>query len=221
MRAAAACGAVRSSRSVPPGPPRTSGRVRRAESTRSSTRLASLTPGGARGAQPAHGRGGLRAQSRAQPRPPPPWKPSTAAASTPGGRAMHDPRDRRPRLLGRILATLSRRTRRSEPLRASRTDVPPRSSTTWRRLCAAGRRRIEGRLLGHEGCSRRPARRHWSWATRSATGGGLRLSSTTTRRITVSPGEREGDPSWSTAPLSACYRVASTAVTGPRGGRGS
>jgi D-alanyl-D-alanine carboxypeptidase/D-alanyl-D-alanine-endopeptidase (penicillin-binding protein 4) len=85
-----------------------------------------------------------------------------------------------------------------------------------------GVRRIEGRLLGHEGLFTGDRRGDdWSWGD-LVWGYGAEVSALSfndnTAVITVSPGEREGEPIVvDRVPPSAYYRVASTAVTGPRG----
>jgi D-alanyl-D-alanine carboxypeptidase/D-alanyl-D-alanine-endopeptidase (penicillin-binding protein 4) len=86
-----------------------------------------------------------------------------------------------------------------------------------------GVRRIEGRLVGHEGLFTGDRRGDdWSWGD-LVWGYGAEVSALSfndnTAVITVSPGEREGDPIVvDRVPASAYYRVTSTAVTGPRGG---
>jgi D-alanyl-D-alanine carboxypeptidase/D-alanyl-D-alanine-endopeptidase (penicillin-binding protein 4) len=90
-------------------------------------------------------------------------------------------------------------------------------------LRQAGVRRIEGRLLGHEGLFTGDRRGDdWSWGD-LVWGYGAEVSALSFNDnvavITVSPGEREGEPIVvDRAPPSSYYRVASTAVTGPRGG---
>ena len=84
-----------------------------------------------------------------------------------------------------------------------------------------GVRRIEGRLLGHEGLFKGDRRGDdWSWGD-LVWGYGAEVSALSfndnTAVLTVSPGEREGDPIVvDRVPPSLYYRVASTAVTGPR-----
>ena len=90
-------------------------------------------------------------------------------------------------------------------------------------LRQAGVRRIEGRLLGHEGLFTGDRRGDdWSWGD-LVWGYGAEVSALSFNDnvavITVSPGEREGEPIVvDRAPPSSYYRVASTAITGPRGG---
>ena len=90
-------------------------------------------------------------------------------------------------------------------------------------LRQAGVRRIEGRLVGHEGLF--PGERRgddWSWGD-LVWGYGAEVSALSfndnVAELTVAPGEREGEPIVvDRLPATAYYRVASTAVTGPRGG---
>lgn len=86
-----------------------------------------------------------------------------------------------------------------------------------------GVRRIEGRVIGHEGLF--PGERRgedWSWGD-LVWGYGAEVAALSfndnVATLTVSPGEREGDPIVvDRVPASAYYRVMSTALTGPRGG---
>jgi D-alanyl-D-alanine carboxypeptidase/D-alanyl-D-alanine-endopeptidase (penicillin-binding protein 4) len=86
-----------------------------------------------------------------------------------------------------------------------------------------GVRRIEGRLIGHEGLFTGDRRGDdWSWGD-LVWGYGAEVSALSFNDnvavLTVAPGEREGDPIVvDRAPASAYYRVTSIAVTGPRGG---
>jgi serine-type D-Ala-D-Ala carboxypeptidase/endopeptidase (penicillin-binding protein 4) len=86
-----------------------------------------------------------------------------------------------------------------------------------------GVRRIEGRLVGHEGLFTGDRRgSDWSWGD-LVWGYGAEVSALSfndnTAVVTVSPGEREGDPIVvDRVPPSAYYRVTSTATTGPRTG---
>ncbi len=90
-------------------------------------------------------------------------------------------------------------------------------------LRQAGVRRIEGRLIGHEGLF--PGERRgddWTWGD-LVWGYGAEVSALSfndnVATLTVAPGEREGDPILvDRVPASAYYRVLSTAVTGRRGG---
>lgn len=87
----------------------------------------------------------------------------------------------------------------------------------------AGVRRIEGRLIGHEGLFQGDRRGDdWSWGD-LVWGYGAEVSALSfndnVATLTVAPGEREGDPIVvDRVPASAYYRVASAAVTGARGG---
>jgi D-alanyl-D-alanine carboxypeptidase/D-alanyl-D-alanine-endopeptidase (penicillin-binding protein 4) len=84
-----------------------------------------------------------------------------------------------------------------------------------------GVRRIEGRVIGHEGLFSGDRRGDdWAWND-LVWGYGAEVSALSfndnVAAITVSPGEREGDPIVvDRAPASAAYAVVSTAVTGPR-----
>jgi D-alanyl-D-alanine carboxypeptidase/D-alanyl-D-alanine-endopeptidase (penicillin-binding protein 4) len=86
-----------------------------------------------------------------------------------------------------------------------------------------GVRRIEGRLIGHEGLFTGDRRGDdWSWGD-LVWGYGAEVSALSFNDnvavLTVAPGEREGDPIVvDRVPASAYYRVTSSAVTGPRGG---
>jgi len=86
-----------------------------------------------------------------------------------------------------------------------------------------GVRRIEGRLIGHEGLFKGDRRGDdWSWGD-LVWGYGAEVSALSfndnTAVLTVAPGEREGDAIVvDRLPATAYYRVVSTAVTGPRGG---
>ncbi len=86
-----------------------------------------------------------------------------------------------------------------------------------------GVRRIEGRLIGHEGLFSGDRRGDdWSWGD-LVWGYGAEVSALSFNDnvavLTVGPGEREGDPIViDRVPASAYYRVTSSAVTGPRGG---
>ena len=90
-------------------------------------------------------------------------------------------------------------------------------------LRQAGVRRIVGRLIGHEGLF--PGERRgddWTWND-LVWGYGAEVSALSfndnVAELTVAPGEREGDPIVvDRAPVTAYYRVTSTAVTGPRAG---
>jgi PBP4 family serine-type D-alanyl-D-alanine carboxypeptidase len=89
-------------------------------------------------------------------------------------------------------------------------------------LRAAGVRRIEGRLLGHEGAFRGERRgADWGWED-LVWWYGSEVSALSLNdgcaQITVAPGERAGDPViLERSPLSAYYRVISTATTSPAG----
>jgi D-alanyl-D-alanine carboxypeptidase/D-alanyl-D-alanine-endopeptidase (penicillin-binding protein 4) len=84
-------------------------------------------------------------------------------------------------------------------------------------------RRIEGRLVGHEGLFSGDRRGDdWAWGD-LVWGYGAEVSALSfndnTATITVTPGEREGDPiRVERIPASDYYEVVSTATTGPRGG---
>jgi serine-type D-Ala-D-Ala carboxypeptidase/endopeptidase (penicillin-binding protein 4) len=86
-----------------------------------------------------------------------------------------------------------------------------------------GVRRIEGRVIGHEGLFSGDRRGDdWSWGD-LVWGYGAEISALSfgdnVAVVTASPGEREGDPIVvDRVPVSAYYRVTSTAVTGRRGG---
>jgi D-alanyl-D-alanine carboxypeptidase/D-alanyl-D-alanine-endopeptidase (penicillin-binding protein 4) len=86
-----------------------------------------------------------------------------------------------------------------------------------------GVRRIEGRLVGHEGLFSGDRRGDdWSWGD-LVWGYGAEVSALSfndnVAAITVAPAEREGDPiAVDRVPASESYTVTSTAVTGPRGG---
>ena len=86
-----------------------------------------------------------------------------------------------------------------------------------------GVRRIEGRLVGHDGLFSGDRRgEDWSWGD-LVWGYGAEVSALSfndnVAAITVTPGEREGDPiAVDRVPASAAYEVTSTAVSGPRGG---
>jgi len=90
-------------------------------------------------------------------------------------------------------------------------------------LRQAGVRRIVGRLIGHEGLF--PGERRgddWAWND-LVWGYGAEVSALSfndnVAELTVAPGEHEGDPIVvDRAPVTAYYRVTSTAVTGPRSG---
>lgn len=90
-------------------------------------------------------------------------------------------------------------------------------------LRQAGVRRIEGRLIGHEGLFSGERRGDdWSWGD-LVWGYGAEVSALSfndnVASVTVRPGEHEGEPIViERDPPSAYYRVVSTAVTGPRGG---
>ncbi|HEV7503230.1 MAG TPA: D-alanyl-D-alanine carboxypeptidase/D-alanyl-D-alanine-endopeptidase [Vicinamibacteria bacterium] len=89
-------------------------------------------------------------------------------------------------------------------------------------LRQAGVRRIEGRLLGHEGLFAGDRRGDdWSWDD-LVWGYGAEVSALSFNdnvvTLTVTPAAHEGEPIViDRDPPSAYYRVASTAVTGPRG----
>jgi D-alanyl-D-alanine carboxypeptidase/D-alanyl-D-alanine-endopeptidase (penicillin-binding protein 4) len=89
-------------------------------------------------------------------------------------------------------------------------------------LRAAGVRRIEGRLVGHEGLFGGDRRGDdWGWGDLvwwyGAEVSALSFNDNCAD-LTATPGEREGDPvAVDRAPASAYYRVVSTAVTGARG----
>ena len=86
-----------------------------------------------------------------------------------------------------------------------------------------GVRRIEGRLVGHEGLFTGDRRGDdWSWGD-LVWGYGAEVSALSFNDnvavVTVTPGEREGDPIVvDRGPPARTTRVTSTAVTGPRGG---
>lgn len=86
-----------------------------------------------------------------------------------------------------------------------------------------GVRRIEGRLVGHEGLFSGDRRGDdWSWGD-LVWGYGAEVSALSfndnVASVTVTPAEREGDPiAVDRVPVSEYYTVTSTAVTGPRGG---
>jgi D-alanyl-D-alanine carboxypeptidase/D-alanyl-D-alanine-endopeptidase (penicillin-binding protein 4) len=86
-----------------------------------------------------------------------------------------------------------------------------------------GVRRIEGRLVGHEGLFSGDRRGDdWSWGD-LVWGYGAEVSALSfadnVAVVTVTPAEREGDPvAVDRVPVSESYTVTSTAVTGPRGG---
>jgi serine-type D-Ala-D-Ala carboxypeptidase/endopeptidase (penicillin-binding protein 4) len=86
-----------------------------------------------------------------------------------------------------------------------------------------GVRRIEGRLVGHEGLFSGDRRGDdWSWGD-LVWGYGAEVSALSFNDnvaiVTVTPAEREGDPiAVDRVPVSDYYTVTSTAVTGPRGG---
>jgi D-alanyl-D-alanine carboxypeptidase/D-alanyl-D-alanine-endopeptidase (penicillin-binding protein 4) len=85
-----------------------------------------------------------------------------------------------------------------------------------------GVRRIEGRVVGHEGLFAGDRRgEDWSWGD-LVWGYGAEISALSfndnVATITVTPGEREGDPiAVDRAPASAVFSVTSSGVTGPRG----
>jgi serine-type D-Ala-D-Ala carboxypeptidase/endopeptidase (penicillin-binding protein 4) len=86
-----------------------------------------------------------------------------------------------------------------------------------------GVRRIEGRLVGHEGLFAGDRRgEDWSWGD-LVWGYGAEVSALSFNDnvavLTVTPGEREGDPILvDRVPASAAFSVTSSAVSGPRGG---
>jgi D-alanyl-D-alanine carboxypeptidase/D-alanyl-D-alanine-endopeptidase (penicillin-binding protein 4) len=86
-----------------------------------------------------------------------------------------------------------------------------------------GVRLIDGRIIGHEGLFAGDRRgEDWSWGD-LVWGYGAEVSALSfndnVATITVTPGEREGDPILvGRVPASAAYEVVSTAVTGARGG---
>jgi D-alanyl-D-alanine carboxypeptidase/D-alanyl-D-alanine-endopeptidase (penicillin-binding protein 4) len=90
-------------------------------------------------------------------------------------------------------------------------------------LRQAGVRRIEGRVIGHEGLFRGERRGDdWSWGD-LVWGYGAEVSALSfndnVASLTVTPGEREGDPIMvDRVPASTYYQVVSTAVTSARGG---
>ncbi len=89
-------------------------------------------------------------------------------------------------------------------------------------LRQAGVRRIEGRLVGHEGLFSGDRRGDdWAWGdlvwSYGAEVSALSFNDNVAT-LSVAPGERAGDPVVvDRVPISAYYRVVSTAVTGPRG----
>lgn len=89
-------------------------------------------------------------------------------------------------------------------------------------LKASGVRRIEGRLVGHEGLFRGDRRgSDWSWGDLvwhyGAEVSALSFNDNSAL-LTVSPGERAGDPVMvERSPETAYYRVVSTATTSPAG----
>ena len=89
----------------------------------------------------------------------------------------------------------------------------------------AGVRRIEGRILGHEGLFAGDRRgEDWSWGDLvwcyGAEVSALALNDNCVD-LTVAPGEREGDAVViGASPSSSYYRIVSTATTAPRGGPG-
>jgi PBP4 family serine-type D-alanyl-D-alanine carboxypeptidase len=91
-------------------------------------------------------------------------------------------------------------------------------------LRTAGLRRIEGRLIGHEGLFRGERRGvDWSWEdlvwSYGAEVSALSLDENVAL-LTVSAGERPGDPvAVDRSPASSYYRVVSTATTAPVGGK--
>jgi serine-type D-Ala-D-Ala carboxypeptidase/endopeptidase (penicillin-binding protein 4) len=90
------------------------------------------------------------------------------------------------------------------------------------RLQAAGVRRIEGRLIGHEGLFTGPRRgERWNW-TDLVWCYGAEVSALAFNdncaQLTAAPGERAGDPARvDRTPASRYYAVASTATTSPAG----
>jgi D-alanyl-D-alanine carboxypeptidase/D-alanyl-D-alanine-endopeptidase (penicillin-binding protein 4) len=128
-------------------------------------------------------------------------------------------------VLGRILGDVYLVGRGDPNLSGRFTDGRPTAAfeEMAEALRQAGVRRIEGRVIGHEGLF--PGERRgddWSWGdlvwSYGAEVSALSFNDNVAT-LTVSPGEREGDPILvDRAPASAYYRVASTAVTGPRGG---
>lgn len=90
------------------------------------------------------------------------------------------------------------------------------------RLQAAGVRRIEGRLVGHDGYFTGPRRgERWGWAD-LVWCYGAEISALSFNdncaQLTVSPGERAGDPvRMDRSPATRHYRVASSATTSPAG----
>jgi serine-type D-Ala-D-Ala carboxypeptidase/endopeptidase (penicillin-binding protein 4) len=93
-------------------------------------------------------------------------------------------------------------------------------------LRAAGVRRVEGRLVGHEGLFSGDRRGDdWGWSDLvwwyGAEVSALSFNDNCADLV-VSPGEREGDPLVvDRAPLSDYYRVVSVASTGPQGAPGA
>jgi D-alanyl-D-alanine carboxypeptidase/D-alanyl-D-alanine-endopeptidase (penicillin-binding protein 4) len=89
-------------------------------------------------------------------------------------------------------------------------------------LKASGIRRVEGRLVGHEGLFSGDRRgSDWTWGdlvwSYGAEVSALSFNDNIAT-LTVSPGERAGDPVMvEQSPETAYYRVASTAVTSPAG----
>ena len=93
-------------------------------------------------------------------------------------------------------------------------------------LRSAGVRRVEGRLVGHEGLFAGDRRgEDWGWSDLvwwyGAEVSALSFNDNCADLV-VSPGEREGDPLVvDRAPLSDYYRVVSVASTGPQGAPGA
>lgn len=93
-------------------------------------------------------------------------------------------------------------------------------------LRSAGVRRIEGRLVGHEGLFAGERRgEDWSWED-LVWGYGAEVSALSFNdnvvHLRLLPGEREGDAALvEPTPASSYYRLESTATTGPPGGEGT